>query len=506
MKKVFVLLLVALLAGMYFGPMSATRVYAQGFDTQWTSSFQVQNLGTGDATVNVYYYNQDGTLATMANQQDGTPFPNPDSAVIVMGNSTVFFGTTLHVAPGFFGSVIIASNEPVAVVSNVFAQTAQQAVDSYVGLQQGGAALYFPLIMKGNNTQSTTFTVQNVGAASVSVVIHFEPEKNADGSNKYATVADLDASINQFGSATYDMTKLDGFSAIVKWVGSVKVTATGDGTPAIAGVANNVKVAVPEAYEMTSYNGFIGGNETASVTLPLIMENNSSNRTAVSCQNVGVEPTKITIAYTGESGSSYVKADEVKDNIAVNGSVVFIQVPDASQPKFVGSAIVSTSPATTGGTAAQPIFCVVTQQKAGTGRASAYPGLDAAKATVKVAFPAVQSKNGNASKGWIYTIPTLTALVAPTDADPWIKCDFATEPGGTNPASTLKQGKSVVLSTWQDAFGNGSKFVGGATCYTVTSDTDFTPTNYKLLATINQIRENPPVLPRDTQADRKSVV
>jgi len=498
MKKVFALLLVAFMVGMCFAPMSATRVSAQGFETQWTSSFQVQNLGTGPASVSVYYYEQNGDLALMANQQSGDPFPNPDTAEIPANQSMVFFGTTLHVHTGFFGSVVIASNEPVAVVSNVFANTPQQAVDSYVGLQQGGSSLYFPLIMKGNNTQSTTFTVQNVGAAAVHIAIDFVPGSKSDGT-PYDSIAQRTADIPQFGSATYDMTALDGdVAAITKWVGSVKVTATGDGTPAVAGVANNVKIANANAYEMTSYNGFIGGTETTSVTLPLIMENNSQNRTAVSCQNVGTEPTKISVAYFGEG--SYTKASEEADNIAVNGSKVFLQDYQGAT-KFVGSAVVTTSMASVGGTVAQPVFCVVTQQKMGSGRASAYPGLNAANATTKVAFPAVQSKNGNSAKGWNYTIPTLTAVgLADADPAPWVKCDFATEPGGSNPTSTVKQGKTVVLSTWQDAFGNGSKFVGGATCYTVTSDTDSTPTNIKLLATINLIRELPPVTPRDTQS------
>jgi hypothetical protein len=494
--------------------MSATRVYAQGFNTQWTSSFQVQNLAacvapaTCDATIYVYYYNQDGSPATMANQQSGVTYPNPEQDSVAQGQSLVIFSSTLHVAPGFFGSVVIASNQPIAVVSNVFANTTNQAVDSYVGMQQGGSELYFPLVMKNNNTQSTTFTIQNVGAAATTISLHFESEKQVVGgvvSDKYAPTGSVsDVTVNQYGSVTYDMSTLTGFGTedlsrpnySFQWVGSVKVTATGDGA-AIAGVANNVKTANSAAYEMTSYNAFIGGMQAKTFTLPLIAENNSNNRTSITCQNVGNGPANYTVTYSGEAGST--KDPDTTTGVPVNGSHVFLQDYNSAKPKFVGSAVV---------TSTQDIFCVVTQQKMGSGRASAYPGLDATLATTKVAYPAVQSKNGSATKGWNYTVPTLTAVgLASGDPAPWIKCDFAPEPGRGTPTSTVLQGKTVVFgdtdpaTTWRDLFHTDpfTTFVGGATCYTVTSATDFTPTNIKLLGTINLIRETPPVSPRDTQ-------
>jgi hypothetical protein len=96
MKKILVLALVLTL-------IVAGSAYAQGIT--YNTGFQVQNLGTGTATITITYYNQDGTIA--ATQSDSIP----------AGGSKTYFGS-IPVSDGFNGSVVISSDQPVAAIAN----------------------------------------------------------------------------------------------------------------------------------------------------------------------------------------------------------------------------------------------------------------------------------------------------------------------------------------------------------------------------------------------------
>jgi len=442
---------------------------AQGFGFTWDSSIQVLNLSdTEDASITIYYYDQNGNIVTQV------------SDTVVAGQSNTYF--PIHAPAGFNGSVVISSDKPVAVVSNIVINTPQKGLGSYVGFQQGAPTIYFPLVMKGNAYNTTTFNVQNTGSTDANIRIHFTPEAGSS----YPAVPDIIDTIKPGASKTYDLSTLSQFSSITKWVGSATVSVDDPDNDSIAGVATTVNQRYPSAYQLYTYNAFYQGSTT--VVLPLIQENNNGNRTSINCQNISPStPTTITVTYIPETGYG-PKPTETKNNVPPNGMAVFLQDYQGTT-KWVGSARVTSDPAV-------PLVCVVQQQKPSYGNGSAYEGFDPASATNTVVLPLIQSRNGNASTGWVYTSINL----ATADGNPhYIECDFKPAPGFTDPPNVRKYGASVVFLQ-NDIYGNGAKFIGGAVCY-IDDDGNHSPdpgSSPGLFAIVNQTRQNTPVLPRDT--------
>jgi hypothetical protein len=163
-----------------------------------------------------------------------------------------------------------------------------------------------------------------------------------------------------------------------------------------------------------------------------------------------------------------------------NGMGVFIQDYQGAT-KFLGSARVTSDPPS-------PLVCVVNQQKPSRGTGSAYEGFRPAAATGTVVLPLIQSRNGNATNGYVYTSINLATADGLSHA---VKCDFAPAPGFSDPADVTGTGAAVVFLQ-NDVFGNGNKFVGGATC-TVTDGS-----GAGLFAIVNQTRQDTPQSVRDT--------
>jgi hypothetical protein len=469
MKRIIqALVALGIVSSLAIAPISTASVFAQSGGT-FASSIQVQNLSTTSvANINIQYYNQDGTSPTM---NAGISNPVPDT--VQPGASNSYY--PIHTAAGFNGSVVISSDQQVAAISNLVVNSTAQGIDSYVGVQSGGQTIYYPLVMKGNSSQTSLLTVQNTstsGDATVSLSF------TAEIGSSYPAIAAQTLTIKPGASQTYDLNTAAAFSAIPKWVGAAtaKVTAPSGGT--VAGVAVTVNTKNSGASQLNTYNAFAAGSTT--VQLPLIQENNNGNRTSVNCQNIDPSATTtISVAYTGEGGMS--KAGESKTGVGPNGLAVFLQNYTGTT-KFVGSATVSSNPAV-------PLVCVVNQQKPSKGQSSSYVGFDPATATTKVILPLIQSKNGTAAKGWVYT--SINLATADGASHP-IQCTFQPAPGISTPPAQSGTGPSVVLIQ-SDVFGNAGKFVGGATC--TSSDA-----NVKLFAIVNQTRQNTPEAVRDVLA------
>jgi hypothetical protein len=464
MKKIFTILMLSSLI-LTFGSISAVPVKAQGFGITWNASFQVLNLSdTQEATINIFYYNQDGTLATME-----SGFSNPVADTVAAGRSNTYY--PVHAASGFNGSVAIQSSVDVAVISNLVAGTPQAGLGSYVGFKQGDSKLSFPLVMKGNSSNTTTFNVQNTGGTEAGITIEFTPEAGST----YANISDVTDTIQPGAAQTYDLSQMTEFSAISKWVGSATVTVDDTVNDSIAGVATTVNTKNADAYQLLTYNGFTSGSST--VVLPLIQENNNGNRTSINCQNIDpATTTDVTVTYTPGTGYG-AKSSENAADVPSNGMAVFLQDYQGAT-SWVGSATVTANPAV-------PLVCVVNQQKPLIGTASAYEGFDPGAATDKVVVPLVQSRNGSASSGWVYT--SINIATADGNSHP-VSCDFSPAPGFNDPTDASGSGASVVFLQ-NDVYGNGDKFIGGAICTTGDGSDIF--------AIVNQTRQGTPQTPRD---------
>jgi len=291
--------------------------------------------------------------------------------------------------------------------------------------------------MKGNNSNDTTFTVQNVTANSVDILIEFVPEPGAG----YATIANVNDTIPAYSAHTYDQRTMTEFSGVAKWVGSAKVSVQGAGE--IAGVAQQLDSARNTG---TAYNAFLGG--AATVRMPLVMKDNNNMFTSINCQNLGPGATDITVTYVPEAGYPAM-APETKTGVVANGTAVFIQY---GPPKWVGAATVTNS-------AGNELACIGNQANLVNFYASAYEGFDAASASATVVAPLIQYQNQ--PSGALYTginIANLggTATVA--------TIDFKPAPGFTDlPDVTVNIAANALgVHLFFNPYGNSTNAIGGA--------------------------------------------
>ncbi|MCI0398876.1 MAG: hypothetical protein L0322_28640, partial [Chloroflexi bacterium] len=174
MKKVVVLLVLAA-ALLLLVPAAG----AQG-GLSYNAGFQVQNLSdTNDATINITYYDQDGSVNTTVTD------------TVDAGSSNTYF--PIHAGAGFNGSVVISSDQPVAAITNILANGVSYGA-SYGGFSAGANAVSLPLVMKANSGFSTWFNVQNAGASATTVTVEYAGQPTCDQS----------ATIQPGAAATFD--------------------------------------------------------------------------------------------------------------------------------------------------------------------------------------------------------------------------------------------------------------------------------------------------------------
>ena len=466
MKKYPIFLLIAVLITTLFLNVGVQPVQAQLFSVSWSSGFQILNPSPDqDAAIQISYYNEDGTLATLS-------VANPVEDTVAAASSNNYY--PIHSLEGFRGSLVISSNVPVFVITNVVINTEAQGIGSYIGFTEGASILNFPLVVKGNSNQTSVITIQNTSSESVNILIEFSPLVGSS----FPSIGDITDTIPSYASHSFDLSELSEFSGISRWIGAASVSVTDPINGEIVGVSNTVNTASASAYQLATYNAFTSvGSET--VVLPLIQENNNYNRTGISCQNVGAQSTTISIEYE-KAGSNYVDKDsESQANIPVGGMAVFIQDYTGTE-KFVGSAVVSSNPASN-------LVCIVNQQKITNGSYSSYEGFDPSTSTPEVVLPLIVSRNGNDTNGYTYTAFSIATADGQSHE---VTCDFIPSPGYADvPDQTLTGVTSVF--TQSDIYGTGARFIGSAKC----SVTD--GSGVGIFAVVNQSRQNSPVPFRD---------
>lgn len=165
MKKLSMLLLVAIMVAL---PVAAMASGPR------TTGFQIQNLGTAEASVTITYYNTDGSVActdtnTIAIGSSINYYQGAEPA----GNSCI---SDASFGDSWQGSVVIESTEPVAVITNI-AESTNYASGAYVGTSGTlvGAPLILPAIMGGSGFYgfTTDFAIQNAGAAAATCTLNF---------------------------------------------------------------------------------------------------------------------------------------------------------------------------------------------------------------------------------------------------------------------------------------------------------------------------------------------
>lgn len=446
-KKVVLIFVLVILSVLTF---SFTRTAKAQTIPTYDSAIQIQNLDAINAvTINITYYNFDGTLATM-----DTGFTNPVETSILEDSSATFL--PIHPAAGFKGSAVVSSLGPIAIISNLNIAATNRALGTYVGSATGSSAIYFPLVDRRNNV--SVFSIQNTGSVDAAVIVDYTP---APGMG-FADLTNTNLTIKPGASSVINMTNVTSSN----WLGSIKATAT---TGSITGILSNTNFTVLDSPMNAVYNSFSSGSATS--ILPLVMEANNGNRTGTSCQNLGPNPATITITYQPSTGFTARSADVFAD-IPVNG--IAVKLFSDTGTRWVGGSLVTIDNGST-------VVCVVNQSRPAFRNSSLYEGFNPAVATSKVVMPLIMANNGSTTKTF-----TNFSVASANGTNIDVTCDWKPSAGFPDIANTTKNGAPVLVFPQQVGFSPSEiRWIGSAVC----TEKD----GKGIVAVVNQSRTGLPV-------------
>jgi len=338
----------------------------------WDDGFQVQNLGIDTADIIILYYSRDG--AVVSTQRD----------TIAADSSETYYTDTLEVGDNFDGSVVIASDQAVAVIANQYVSGSSMWA-SYTGVPNGALKVNVPLVMRGNSGWDTAISVQNTGLATATVELAFHPSPGLPGNSDTITDTIPPGAAGLFDQRIH-------FGLGPSFVGSAVVTSE---EPVVA-VVNETDGSI-----LMSYSGFVGAGST-TVNVPLVMSQNSNWWTGVQVQNLGNFATDITITfYPDPAQSAITPTAQTVTGVASGASANFLQRGDQWTGKFVGSAVVTSS---------EPMVAIVNELNDFDGEGMSYGGFTSG--TTKISAPLVMYDNNDWYTGLqVQNIGTSTATI-----------------------------------------------------------------------------------------------
>ena len=282
--------------------------------------FNVQNAGSGDASVTVQYI--PGSSGSAHTEAPVTIKPGAARTFDQRGLGAL--GTQ------FVGSAVITSDQPIVATVMQVGETFKNMM-GYNGFIGGSTEVSLPLVMANNSGFYTGIQVQNVGASSTSITIKY-------GSNLGGSFAPGDDTATLAAGESQTFLQAGGAWTGNTYIGSATITTGGEDVVAIV---NQVKLTGTALG--TAYNGFDPGKATSKVSAPLIMANNSGYYTGVQVMNVGSSATTITVTYGPNVAGSYAPPTETS-TLQPGDSYNSIQNSGAwTGNKYVGSMSVSAS-------------------------------------------------------------------------------------------------------------------------------------------------------------------
>ncbi|MBI3967948.1 MAG: hypothetical protein HY329_20105 [Chloroflexi bacterium] len=397
----------------------------------WSSGFQVQNLESQVANVKVIYFNREGVRVKEQTTQI-QPF-----------SSFTFFGATMEVDEGFFGSVVIESDRQIAAITNELASN-PTLLDSYAGSTNPSNVINLPLVMRNNGGYSTELFIQNAGQADATdlKIEFFRPGQATPVLTKTKTDGPLKP------GASWNVNQATETGLGDRFVGSAKITAG----QTLAAVVNQSNGTV-----LLSYNGVASGGP--SVFAPLVQAQNSGWETGMQVQNIGSSAQTVRLTVRDGGGNS-VRTEEA--TIPANGSQTWF--PIFTGGRLVGSATIEA----TGGTGGN-LVGIVNQVNLNTGQGTTYTGFNAG--TNQVFVPLLMTNNS----GFYTGLQAQNVGTAAANVTLIVSNSSGQEVG--RESIQLAAGSS---KTWFPVPGTSDGFVGSAR---ITSDT----AGAKVVAIVNTI-------------------
>ena len=426
MKKFFSLFL-ALALVLAILPVSSAQAQVPPKPVGFESSIQIRNLSPDAGTITLAFYNLQGFLVGTSEQA-------------IQGNETLkFIRTSMPIAAGFDGSVVVASNVPTAGMSNLHGLMNANDVMTYgafTAFDSGATSVYLPTLMKGNWGYDTFFYVQNLGAADADITVTY-----SDG------VVETETGVKPGASAKFDQALETHTSTVF--------AATVEGT-------ENIAVTVAQnGPTLLAYNSFAAGS--LKPVMPLVQENNFGYFTGIQIQNIGNTPTDVTVTYTPSVfGTSCTETQTIPAGESTTfGTPAFYQdggnTTCVKGQQFVGSAAVTEN------SSSELLVAVVNQLNNKQKKGGAYNAFDPAMGGSGIIYPLIMDRNWDYYTSW--SIVNVGGADIAAEA---IVCEVTgTDKDGNDVNVTLKNDEAVAAgASWTlnhvGLIANG--FVGGATC------------------------------------------
>lgn len=300
---------VASTGAIWYAPNAYNNYY------NFNTNFVVQNATSSPVNVTVEIINASGAVvATQTrNNVPALAYYNFEQAGLAGLNTNVPY------------SAKITGTGALAVESNIYGQgAAVNQLYSYVPFTSGSTVAYAPVIMNNYYGYLTALTVQNIGAASANVTVTY-----GTGQVQNQSIAKDSSYVFYTPNAGLPNGTLT----------SAKIVST-----------QNIVALVNEQNSYgraASYTAFASGSTKVSV--PIVMKRYYNYNTSITCQNVGVSSTNMTILYSNAATATL-------SSIPTNGTALFYQPNEAGLPNgFNGSATITSS--------SQPIVCVTNEDQ-----------------------------------------------------------------------------------------------------------------------------------------------
>ncbi len=345
------------------------------------SGLQIQNLGTGPATVSVRYFDAAGTLL----------YTDP-AAVVPIGGAVTHYLPGKPLPAGFAGSATILSDTRVAAIVNETRDVRGAfASAAYDVPRRLGGTLSLPLIVRGRDGAGTSIAIHNPGNKEARITARFlyasvGAQLPATSTSLTATTAvsgtagipPLSETIAPGGTRLLDSAALSGLGA--EFVGSAVITSDAP----VAAVVWLLRESGGAA-QLSAYTPVAEG--AVNLSAPLLFRDYNGWNTEIAVQNLADQPARFNVAYFDRATGQAVAPGEGY-TAAPGATVVIRQSASPNLPAgWVGSAVIAGS---------GPLAAVVSEVNPRRGLATAYNGLNLLELSARAAAPLVMKNYG----GW----------------------------------------------------------------------------------------------------------
>lgn len=402
----------------------------------YESSIQVRNLTGTAGTISLNFYSLDGVLIAAVDDSIGSD------------ETKSYYQSTMPVAAGFTGSVVIVSSVPLAAESNLVGlDTLNKPISyaAYSGFSSGETSAYLPRLFKNNYGYNTFYYVQNTGSAITNVSIQY-----SDGTTN--SISNLQPNQSHVIKQSDETHTPKVFSAIL----------TADNSPIVVTV-------VEEGKTLASYNGVSSGS--TSPVMSLVNQNNYGTFTGIQIQNIGAVDSVVTVSYLPGPDWPGTPCHETR-TIPAGGLNTFSQYvfyeskSEADDPNFntdciMGETFVGSGKVTSNSTN-MPLVAIVGQLMTAANKAGTYVAFDPANGQQGIIYPLIMDRNYGHFSSW--SILNVGSVVIPAGS---LDCHVTgTSLDGNIDTHVSNANEIPVDGTWTFNHLNvfGDRFVGGATC------------------------------------------